>query len=91
MTRDYVLEVCQGMRVRYDSKSDSIQIVVKEGEGVFRKSVSPFVLEKVDEDEKIMAVSILKVGNLKNEGRDIDLADLSGPKWTDFKLWYEVK
>ncbi len=79
------------MRVRYDLKTDSIQIVVKEGEGFLRKSNSPFVMEKVDEDDKIIAVSILKVGNLKAEGRDIDLADLSGPKWTDFKLWYEVK
>ena len=79
------------MRVRYDLKSDSIQIVVREGEGFLRKTGSPFVMEKVDEDDKIIAVSILKVGNLKKEGRDIDLADLSGAKWTDFKLWYEVK
>ncbi len=79
------------MRVRYDLKSDSIQIVVREGDGVFRKSVSPFVIEKVDEDEKIIAVAIQKVSSLKDAGRDIDLADLSGPKWTDFKLWYEVK
>ncbi len=79
------------MRVRYDFKTDSIQIVVREGEGYLRKTGSPFVMEKVDEDDKIIAVSILKVGSLKGEGRDIDLADMSGPKWTDFKLWYEVK
>jgi len=79
------------MRVRYDFKSDSIQIVVREGEGFLRKTGSPFVMEKVDEDDKIMAVSILKVSTLKDQEDNIDLADLSGPKWTDFKLWYEVK
>jgi len=79
------------MRVRYDFKSDSIQIVVREGEGFLRKTGSPFVMEKVDEDDKIMAVSILKVSTLKDQKDNIDLADLSGPKWTDFKLWYEVK
>jgi uncharacterized protein YuzE len=79
------------MRVRYDFKTDSIQIVVREGEGFLRKTGSPFVMEKVDEDDKIIAVSILKVSSLKSQGDNIGLADLSGPKWTDFRLWYEVK
>jgi uncharacterized protein YuzE len=79
------------MRVRYDFKTDSIQIVVKEGQGVFRKSVSPFVMEKVDGDENVIALSILNVSQLKSQGDNIDLADLAGAKWTDFKLWQEMK
>ncbi|OGO37534.1 MAG: hypothetical protein A2147_01810 [Chloroflexi bacterium RBG_16_57_8] len=79
------------MKIRYDHASDTIEFILKEKEGTFRETNSPFITEKVDSDGNIVAISVLKASTLKKQGRDLELIDVPQPAWTDFKLWYEMK
>ena len=79
------------MKIRYDREGDTIEFIVTEKEGKPRQGKSPFVTETIDAEGNTIAVSILKVSTLKEQGQDIELLDIPAPAWTDFKLWYEMK
>jgi hypothetical protein len=77
------------MKIRYDHEGDFIEIILKDKEGTFRKTGSPYIMEKVDADKNVVGLSILKVSTLKKQGQNIDLVNVATPTWTEFKLWYE--
>jgi hypothetical protein len=76
------------MKIRYDFKGDFIEVILKDREGTFRQTNSPFIMEKVDADKNVIGLSILKVSTLKKEGHNIDLVNVAVPTMDDFKLWY---
>jgi hypothetical protein len=79
------------MRIRYDHENDTIEVILKEREGSLRKTSSPYVMEKVDSQNNVIAFSILKVSTLKKQGADMEILNVPEAAWTDFKLWYEMK
>jgi hypothetical protein len=78
------------MKIRYDQENDTIEIILKDIEGDLRKTTSPYIMQKVDSKNNIIAFSILKVSTLKQQG-SIELINVPEAAWTDFKLWYEMK
>jgi hypothetical protein len=78
------------MKIRYDQGNDTIEIILKDIEGDLRKTTSPYIMQKVDSKNNIIAFSILKVSTLKQQG-SIELINVPEAAWTDFKLWYEMK
>jgi len=77
------------MKVRYDSDGDFIEVILKDRQGTFRKTSSPYIMEKIDADNNIIGFSILRVSTLKEQGHNIDLVNVATPVMDDFKLWYE--
>jgi hypothetical protein len=77
------------MKIRYDAADDVIEVVLKDREGTFRKTGSPYIMEKIDADKNVIGFSILRVSTLKKQGHNIDLVNVATPGMDDFKLWYE--
>jgi hypothetical protein len=78
------------MKVRYDAGGDVIEIIFKDREGAFRKTSSPYIMEKIDADKNVIGFSILRVSTLKKQGHNIDLVNVATPGMDDFKLWYQL-
>jgi hypothetical protein len=79
------------VKIRYDHDGDAIEFIIKDRDGVIRKTASPQVMEKVDSDNNIVGFRVLQVSAFKTQGQSLELLDLPQPAWTDFKLWYEMK
>lgn len=79
------------MRIVYNHKKDSIEFILKDIEGTVRTTDSPLIIERVDTDKNIVAISVLGVSGLHQKGSDVELLNIPQPAWTDFKLWYEMK
>ncbi len=77
------------MKIRYDAADDVIEVIFKDREGTFRKTGSPYIMEKIDDDKNVIGFSILRVSTLKKQGHNIDLVNVAAPGMDDFKLWYE--
>ncbi len=78
------------MKICYNQEKDILEIVLKDVAGDVKKTDSPYVMQTVDSENKIVAFSILNVSTLK-EGGSRELINLPEAAWTDFKLWYEMK
>ena len=42
------------MKVRYDAGGDFIEVILKDREGTFRKTGSPYIMEKIDADKNVI-------------------------------------
>lgn len=78
------------MKIRYDQESDTVEIILKDIAGELRKTASPYVMQKVDSKNNVIALSILNVSTLRERGSQ-ELLNVPEAAWTDFKLWYELK
>ena len=78
------------MKILYNHESDAIEIILKDIAGDLRKTTSPYVMQKVDSKNNVIAFSIQKVSTLKQQG-SMELINVPEAAWTDFKLWYEMK
>jgi hypothetical protein len=77
------------MKIRYDAEGDFIEVVLKDRKGTLRKTNSPYIMEKIDDDKNVIGFSILRVSTLKKQGHNIDLVNVATPAMDEFKLWYQ--
>jgi hypothetical protein len=78
------------MKICYNQEKDTLEIVLRDVTGNVQKTNSPYVMQIVDSEKKIVGFSILKISTLKDVGSR-ELLNLPETAWTDFKLWYEMK
>jgi len=64
------------VKVWYDAEADFIEVTFEEKEGYFRETKSDQVMERVDQDGKVIGFSILNVSSLKDRILDVDLANV---------------
>ena len=78
------------MKIFYDQEKDSIEVILKDIAGNLRPTTSPYVMHKVDSENKVVAFTIMKVSSFKKQG-SMELLNMPEAAWTDYKLWYEMK
>jgi uncharacterized protein YuzE len=60
------------IRIWYDKEGDYLEVIFERKAGYFRETENDAVMEKVDEEGKIVGFSILKVSALKG-GRPLSI------------------
>lgn len=58
----------EDVKVWYDQEGDFLEVIFERKKGYFRETENDAVMEKIDENGKVLGFSILNVSNLK--GRD---------------------
>jgi uncharacterized protein YuzE len=55
------------LKIWYDQEGDFLEIIFERKKGYFRETDNDAVMEKVDENGKILGISILGVSTLKGQ------------------------
>ena len=55
------------LRIWFDPKADFLEVLFEQREGFFRATANDHVMEKVDQDGKVLGFSILRVSALQPE------------------------
>ncbi len=57
----------QEIEVWYDKEGDYLEVLFAKKKGYFKETVNDAVMEKVDDDGKVIGFSILKVSSIKEQ------------------------
>lgn len=61
------------VRVWYDAEGDYLEVMFEQKEGYFRETVDDRVMQKVDEQGKLLGFSILGVSSLRGAPLEVAL------------------
>lgn len=61
------------IRVWYDPEGDFLEVIFDQSPGYFRETSNDQVMEKVDENDKVLGFSVLKVSSLRDEPLEVAL------------------
>jgi len=64
----------QAVRVWYDPEGDYLEVLFERKAGYFRETKHDQVMEKVDNEGKVIGFSILKVSSFKKEPLELALS-----------------
>lgn len=62
------------VKVWFDPEGDYLEVMFEEKPGYFRETSSDQVMEKVDENGRVIGFSVIKVSALKAEPLSVELA-----------------
>lgn len=63
----------QTVRIWYDQEGDYLEVTFDQKPGYFRETQSDQVMEKVDEQGKVLGFSVLRVSAMKEKPLDVAL------------------
>ena len=61
------------LKVWYDGEGDYLEVMFEQRAGVFRATANPHVMEKVDENGKVLGFSIMRVSALQDAPLEVTL------------------
>ena len=54
------------LKIWYDKEGDFLEVMFEQRPGVFREMANPHVMEKVDDQGKVLGFSVMRVGALQD-------------------------
>lgn len=60
-------------RIWFDGEGDFLEVMFEQRAGVFRPTANPHVMEKVDENGKVLGFSIMRVSALQGAPLELTL------------------
>lgn len=61
------------LKIWYDKEGDFLEVMFEQRPGVFRATANPHVMEKVDENGKVLGFSIMRVSALQDAPLEVTL------------------
>ena len=61
------------LKIWYDPEGDFLEVMFEQRPGVFRETANPHVMEKVDENGKVLGFSIMRVSALRDAPLEVTL------------------
>jgi len=61
------------LKLWYDKEGDFLEVMFEQRPGVFRETANPHVMEKVDEQGKVLGFSITRVSALRDAPLEVAL------------------
>ena len=61
------------LKIWYDREGDFLEVMFEQRPGFFRETASPHVMEKVDEDGKVLGFSVMRVSALQDAPLEVAL------------------
>ena len=62
------------VKIWYDQEGDYLQVMFEDGAGYFRETADDRVMEKVDEEGRVIGFSILKVSAVQSTPLEVALS-----------------
>jgi len=61
------------LKIWYDKKGDFLEVMFEQRPGVFRETVNPHVMEKVDDKGNVLGFSVMRVSALQDVPLEVAL------------------
>ena len=61
------------LKIWYDKEGDFLEVMFEQRPGVFRETAKPHVMEKIDEQGKVLGFSIMRVSALQDAPLEVAL------------------
>ena len=61
------------LKIWYDKEGDFLEVMFEQRPGIFRETASPHVMEKIDDQGKVLGFSIMRVSALQDAPLEVAL------------------
>jgi uncharacterized protein YuzE len=66
-------ELKRHLKIWYDPEGDYLEVIFEQKAGYFRETANDQVMEKVDDEGRVLGFSVLRVSGLKDKPLDVAL------------------